>query len=584
MASMIRYLRSPFRYLLLLAVLCLGSSGPAWAGGIAADLQAEILAAPDLATPRRVIVQFSQTGVDSSVLALAYGGTSLQNLAAINGALLEVPQSAITALAADVLVSWVSPDRLIFRQWDQDVPTVGADQVWVSPGYRGSGVRVAVLDTGVYANTFEWNILGGSGSRIAGWKDLVNGQQLPYDDNGHGTHVAGVVLGSGSASGGSVSGIAPDAALVAVKVLGNDGSGRVSTIIRGIEWCIQNRSALGIRVLNMSLGHRPSESTQTDPLCKAVRRAVRSGLVVVCSAGNRGKNSDGEIVYGGISSPGNEPAAITVGALNTRATADRSDDRVCTFSSRGPTYGDHHAKPDLLAPGNWIVSVRSPGSYLDTLHSGNRIDADTSTPDTVDYFRLSGTSTAAPQVAGAVALMLQANPALAPNTVKGALMYTAERLDLRDAAGNPLSRGLSLLTQGAGSLNAVGAVELAAKIDASAAVGTAWLREAPSNQTVIGGRAFAWRVEVFWGGRVYSGGAVFGYRQTAWTEQSTWGDGAAWDPSVSEEENGVSAEQSTWGDESAWHDPMVWSDQSTWGDDTTPTVCEDPHELDGGTG
>src|SRR5262249_8976901 len=156
-------------------------------------------------------------------------------------------------------------------------------------------------------------------------------------------------------------------------------------------------------------------------------------------------------------------SAITVGALNTQQTASRADDTVCSYSSRGPTYIDHLCKPDVVAPGNKIVSLRSPGSYLDVTFAANQVVPTEygAILGPSDYFTLSGTSMAAPQVAGVVALMLEANPCVGPNTVKGILTYTAQRLNLTDALGNPLSRGISNLTQGAGSVNAIGAVEVA---------------------------------------------------------------------------------------------------------------------------
>src|SRR5262249_19005156 len=161
----------------------------------------------------------------------------------------------------------------------------------------------------------------------------------------------------------------------------------------------------------------------------------------------------GEPLYGGIDCPANEPSAITVGALNTHGTGPRADDTVCSYSSRGPTYLDQAAKPDLVAPGNEILSVRAPGSYLDQAYPGNRVRWNPSAAQP-EYFRMSGSSMAAPQVAGIAALMLDANPLLSPNAVKAVLMYTAQRLDLRDALGQPLAPGLSVLTQGAGSVNA----------------------------------------------------------------------------------------------------------------------------------
>jgi subtilisin family serine protease len=173
-----------------------------------------------------------------------------------------------------------------------------------------------------------------------------------------------------------------------------------------------------------------------------------------------------------------------VGALNTKETAVRSDDTVCTFSSRGPTYLDHLPKPDLVAPGNKILSMSARDGMLELQYPGNVYD------DGNDYFQLSGTSMAAPQVSGVVALMLQGNPRLNPNTVKAVLMYSAQKLALTDALGRPLAPGLSVLTQGAGSVNAVGAVEVARKIDTTRPVGSYWLTAALSQQSAISGQAF----------------------------------------------------------------------------------------------
>ncbi|MFN3652540.1 MAG: S8 family peptidase [Armatimonadota bacterium] len=569
--------RTLLRFFLLLGTLAalLGGS-PAWAGSIADDLLKTIQEAPNAPTLQRVIVQFSEPGVNGHTLAALYGGSLLTELPLINGAALQIPLANLDVLAGDALVRHVSPDRPIYKQWDFDTQTTGASQVWASPGYRGGGVRVAVLDTGVYGGSHEWNTFGGAGSRIAAWKDFVNGEPAPYDDHGHGTHVAGIVLGSGSGSRGFVSGAAPDAELVAVKVLDSQGSGYASTIIQGLDWCLQNRASLGLRVINLSLGQRPGESYTTDPLCSAVRRAVQQGVVVVCSAGNQGKDGDGKVRYGGISCPGIEPAAVTVGALNTFGTASRRDDGICTYSSRGPTFIDHVAKPDLVAPGNRIVSVRAPGSTMDVAYPGNRLDFDPSTPATVDYYVLSGTSMAAPQVAATAALVLQANPALAPNAVKGILMYTAEELSLRDPSGRKLKGGLSLVTQGAGALNALGAVEMALQIDASAPVGERWVDKSLDKQSRIGKQVVQWRREIFWGGRRYFGRKTFEYHQLAWTEQTTWGDDEAFaidQTTWSDDE--VKTTQPTWSDDSVWGDQRIWGDQTTWSDDE-PKVIGDP--------
>lgn len=563
------------RWLGILAALWLvGTCAPARAGGIAPDLRDQILKNPLSITPQRVIVQFSRGGVNASLLALLYGGQKVRDLLPVQGALFTVPTAALELLAQDVSVAWVSPDRPVARQGDYDVQTAGADAAWNTYGVRGNGVRVAVLDTGVRSDTQEWSTNGNS--RIVAWRDLVNNQATPYDDNGHGTHVAGIVLGAGSASAGQVTGTAPNADLVAVKVLGQDGSGLTSTVIAGIDWCILNKSTYNIRVLNLSLGQKPAESTTTDPLCAAVRRAVDAGIVVVCSAGNKGKNAQNVTVWGGISCPGNEPAAITVGALNTRETANRGDDSVCSYSSRGPTYIDHWAKPDLLAPGNRIVSVRDPGAWIDSQHPENRIDTDPYTPATVDYYQLSGTSMAAPQVAGTAALILQRNPNLGPATVKGVLTYTAEHI----ATG--FTTGLDNLTQGAGALNALGAVELAGILNTGASQGSYWLTSALSGQSTIGGRSFSWVGRLLWGDLAYSGTDLMTYRQQAWMDLLRWGSAVTWTAGVSSTSNGVAASQAQWSNQAAWNDPGIWGDQLTWGGDDETTLVGDPPGTPGG--
>ena len=139
--------------------------------------------------------------------------------------------------------------------------------------------------------------------------------------------------------------------------MGADGSGVTSNVIAAIEWAIENRRAWNIKIINVSLGHPVMESVQDDPLCQAVQRATDAGILVTVAAGNVGKLADGTPVIGGISSPGNSPAALTVGALNTRQTAARSDDVMATYSSRGPTMIDGVLKPELVAPGNRILSA-----------------------------------------------------------------------------------------------------------------------------------------------------------------------------------------------------------------------------------
>ena len=296
-------------------------------------------------------------------------------------------------------------------------------------GPTGDGVAVAVLDSGVATNTDL------ASSRIVGWKDFVNDQPTPYDDAGHGTYVAGLIAGDGSASlplenGGVASvqfrGVAPAADIVGIKVLDELGQGRSSTMIAGIAWAIAHRDAYNIRVLNISVGGNPVSSFTRDPVDRAVEAAWRSGIAVVCAAGN-----EGDFGGGGILSPGNDPFVITVCATDTRQTADVTGDAVASYSSIGPTLFDEVAKPDLVAPGNRLVSLRVADSYLDVYFPDNVIPvaafAPSAPPETAsNYLMLSGTSTSSPVVAGAVALMIGADPSLTPDDVKVRLMGSAD--------------------------------------------------------------------------------------------------------------------------------------------------------------
>jgi serine protease AprX len=209
--------------------------------------------------------------------------------------------------------------------------------------------------------------------------------------------------------------------LIDVRVLGATGVGYTSDVIAGIDWAIANRYRYGIRVINLSLGHAVSEPAAIDPLCKAVARAVQAGIVVVASAGNYGVTSTGAPVLGGITSPGNSPYAITVGAIDTAGTATRADDKVAPYSSKGPTRFDLAVKPDVVAPGSKVVSLEAYGSYLSKKYPAWHIAGSGKNA----YVRLSGTSMSTAVVSGGVALLLDANPYLSPAQVKIALQMGA---------------------------------------------------------------------------------------------------------------------------------------------------------------
>jgi serine protease AprX len=322
----------------------------------------------------------------------------------------------------------------------------GAERVWAgqpgllglgaTPAFNGAGITVAVIDSGIA----DHPALTG---RVLAHVNLVSNEPgVSGDPFGHGTHVAGIVAGSPSASAGVTptfsGGSAPAASLVDVRVLGRTGMGYTSDVIAGIDWAIANRARYRIRVINLSLGHAVAEPAATDPLCNAVARAVDAGLVVVASAGNYGRTAEGAPVLGGITSPGNSPWAITVGAIDTAGTVDRSDDTVAPYSSRGPTRYDLAVKPDVVAPGSRIVSLESAGSYLSKTYPAWHIAGSAKN----GYFRLTGTSMATAVVSGGVALMLDAESDLTPAQVRIALQTGAQFM--RDGG---------LIASGAGSVD-----------------------------------------------------------------------------------------------------------------------------------
>ncbi len=282
----------------------------------------------------------------------------------------------------------------------------------------GQGIGVAVVDSGITPHA-------ALAQRVAANVSFVTGDSRPTDAFGHGTHVAGIIAGNPAAASGVApeyaGGIAPRANLVNVRVLGADGTGFTSDVIAGIDWVVANRQLYNIRIINLSLGHPVTEGCATDPLCEAVNQAVQAGIVVVVAAGNKGAAPDGRTVLGGISSPGNSPYAITVGALNTWGTVDRSDDTVAAFSSRGPSAYDLAVKPDVAAPGTKIVSLEAAGAFLPATYPSIHVAGSANNA----YMYLSGTSMAAPMVSGGVALLLQGSPDLSPAQVKFVLQNGA---------------------------------------------------------------------------------------------------------------------------------------------------------------
>jgi parallel beta-helix repeat protein len=276
----------------------------------------------------------------------------------------------------------------------------------------GSGVTVAVIDSGITTN--HPDLMSGSNSRVIASTKF--GLNLTTEDvYGHGTHVAGIIAGNGTASNGLYRGMAPGASLVNIKVSDAFGMTYESDVVDALQWIYNNKDTYNIRVVNISMNSTVAQSYQTSPLCAAVEILWFNGIVVVVSAGNNGNGSDPVTIY----PPANDPFVITVGATEEFGTVLIEDDALAVFSAYGTTESGF-AKPDIVAPGRNIIAPL--GGLLNTAfqqHPLHRVND--------YYFRMSGTSMAAPVVSGAVALLLQDEPGLNPDQVKYRLMATANR-------------------------------------------------------------------------------------------------------------------------------------------------------------
>ena len=401
------------------------------------------IAAGDPSQVVSVIVQKTPqaTHVEEQVRNL--GATDLQDLKLINAISARMSASAVLEIARSSEVRWVSLDApVVSSACDQCVDTsklanayiraIKADQVWNNSPYRqGTGIGVAVVDSGVNPNG-DLFTLAGTNRQVADVRFNSDVNKTPSDGYGHGTHVASIVGGDGSESGGKYIGVAPLVNIINVKVSNDDGSALMKDVVAGLQWVLQNKDKYNIRVVNLSLNSSVAESYHTSPLDAAVEILWFNKIVVVASAGNRGNES--------IYPPANDPFIITVGATNDKGTASLSDDVLASFSAYGPTT-DGIQKPDLVAPGtNIIARLVNQNMGLAAAHPSNKVGD--------QYFRMSGTSMAAPMVSGTVALLLQDEPGLTPDQVKYRLMSTA----------NKSWSGYNATQSGAGYLDAYAAV------------------------------------------------------------------------------------------------------------------------------
>ncbi|MDM5198659.1 S8 family serine peptidase [Fictibacillus enclensis] len=290
-------------------------------------------------------------------------------------------------------------DRLLYAFCNKAKITMNADYIYKEHGLTGEGVTIAVLDTGIFPHPDFTNPV----NRIKEFKDFVNGISQPYDDSGHGTHISGCIAGNGFASKGNYAGLAPKANLLGIKVLDKNGVGFMSSVMAGIDYCIQHQQKHNIRIINLSLGLAiQQEARHYDPLSVSAALAVESGIVVSTAVDN--VSSGGTII-----SPAHHPFVIAAGAVNDRETSETSPVVSSIFTSVISNISGCN-KPDFLFPGLSIAGPLSPNSILAKQLEPFVLNS--------DYISLSGSSIAAGFCSGTAALLLQAYPPLKPEAVQ----------------------------------------------------------------------------------------------------------------------------------------------------------------------
>lgn len=330
---------------------------------------------------------------------------------------LSVPKDKAVDFFAAAPATKIWLDAKVSATLDQSVPMTGAPQAWQA-GYRADGVKVAVLDTGVDATHPD---LAGKVDAAANFSRDTD----TVDHNGHGTHVASTILGSGAASGGRYQGMAPGARLLVGKVLDSGGSGSESGIIAGMQWAAEQ----GARVVNMSLGGYVSDGT--DPMSLALNEiSASSGALFVVAAGNYGFDAT-------VSTPAVADKALAVASVTKSG-------ELSSFSSRGPRRGDNGMKPEIAGPGSDIVAARAAGTL-----SAQSVNT--------SYAKLSGTSMASPHVAGAAAIVAGQHPDWRADTLKAALVSSAKPID-----------GVNAFGQGAGLVDVARAVSQPTRVEPAA--------------------------------------------------------------------------------------------------------------------
>jgi serine protease AprX len=544
----------------------------------------------------QVVIQYVPTQVNCGGLlglvdcllndVLKVRGTLLGQLPLVNGVVALVDHNGIVTLSNQSNVAYISKDRTLTSFLSNAAVAVNAPAAWKS-NYTGTGIGVALIDSGVNAHPDFYTTSLLPSSRVVYNQSFVSGDSDAGDDYGHGTHIAGLIAGNGVSSTGflfshSFKGIAPNANIVNLRVLDANGIATDSTVIAAIDKAISLKSRYNIRIINLSLGRAVYESYKLDPLCQAVEKAWKSGIVVVVAAGNSGRflPTGG---YATVSSPGNDPYVLTVGSMKPMGTPDRTDDLIASYSSKGPSVVDHIVKPDIVAPGNLLVSTETPNTMLYKAEPGNQVPysyyvyGGTSSPSK-SYFTLSGTSMATGVVSGVVADLLQARPQMTPDQVKARLMKTAYKVFPATSSVFDATTGMTYSSQYDVFTVGAGYVDLAAALASNdLAIGTAMSPTAvydsstgnvymTSDNSSVWGSSLAWSGPAVWGNSQFTGSSsVMWGASTTGGSSVMWGAAGLWGSSVMWGANNSSGFSTVWGNSVMWGASGPWGSSVMWG-------------------
>ena len=532
----------------------------------------------------QVIVQFNSSAqascggllglVDCLVNAVVnLGGDVLGSLPLINGVVAALDGNGIVSLSNNPSVAYISADRPLGTLSNDAAAAINASAAWKS-NYTGSGIGVALIDSGVNSH----RDLNSTGllplSRVVYNQSFVPGSSSAADQYGHGTHIAGLIAGNGASSTGLIysktfKGIAPNANIINLRVLDQNGTATDSTVINAINKAISLKSAYNIRVINLSLGRGVFESYTLDPLCQAVEKAWKSGIVVVVAAGNNGRYQ-GTGGYATETSPGNDPYVLTVGAMKPMDTATRSDDLIASYSSKGPTMLDHIVKPDIVAPGNLLIATESSNTTLYSAEPSNLVPwsyyviGGSSSPST-SYFTLSGTSMATGVVSGAVADLLQAHPGLTPDQVKARLMKSASKTFPASSSVYDPGTGVTytsyydIFTVGAGYMDLAAALASTDTATGTAMSPTAVYDPVTGDVFLAHAPSSVWGSSTVWSAPAVYGPGAFLASNIMWGTGTNYGSNIMWGTS------GLAGSNIMWGTSNSSGFSAIWGNNIMWG-------------------